>query len=70
FRLQANSNRVMMANGGMTGNDWLARCNVGPLGAGTFSASQLSYSCSFPFDMTLHGGFGGEIQLTARHGTL
>ena len=70
FRLQANSNRVMMANGGMTGNDWLARCNVGPLGAGTFSASQLSYSCSFPFDITLHGGFGGEIQLTARHGTL
>ncbi|MFB9845707.1 response regulator [Oceanisphaera arctica] len=68
FRLQASSNKVMMANGGMTGNDWLARCDAGPLGAGTFSASQLSYPCSFPFDLTLHGGFGGEIQLTARHG--
>lgn len=69
FRLQANSNQVMMANGGMTGNDWLARCNAGPLGAGTITASQLSYACSFPFDLTLRGGFGGEIRLTARHGT-
>ncbi|GAA3701043.1 response regulator [Oceanisphaera sediminis] len=68
YRLQANSNKVVLANGGMAGNDWLARCDAGPLGAGTFSASQLSYPCSFPFDLTLHGGFGGEIQLTARHG--
>ncbi|MBM7454807.1 CheY-like chemotaxis protein [Oceanisphaera litoralis] len=68
YRLQANSNKVVLANGGMAGNDWLARCDAGPLGAGIFNASQLSYPCSYPFDLTLHGGFGGEIQLTARHG--
>ncbi|MFP2770459.1 response regulator [Oceanisphaera sp. KMM 10153] len=68
YRLQANSSSVVLANGGMAGNDWLARCDAGPLGSSTLSASQLSYSCSFPFDLTLHGGFGGEIQLTARHG--
>ncbi len=69
FRLQANSNRVMMANGGMVGNDWLARCNAGPLGLKKLSASQLSYACSFPFDLSLHGGFGGKMQLTASHGS-
>lgn len=68
YRLQASSNSVVLANGGMAGNDWLARCDAGPLGSRTLSASQLSYSCSFPFDLTLYGGFGGEIQLTARHG--
>ena len=67
FRLQANSNKVLLANGGMTGNQWLAQCNAGPLGLKTLNANQLSYPCAFPFNVTLQGSFGGNIKLTACH---
>ncbi|GGB44869.1 two-component system response regulator [Oceanisphaera marina] len=65
FRLQANSNQVLLANGGMTGNQWLAQCNAGPLGLKTLKAHQLSYPSAFPFNVTLQGSFGGKIKLTA-----
>lgn len=64
FRLQANSNQVLLANGGMTGNRWLAQCNAGPLGLKPLTANQLSYSSDAPFNVTLQGSFGGKIQLT------
>ncbi|WP_417614625.1 response regulator [Oceanisphaera sp.] len=65
FRLQGNSNKVLLANGGMTGNPWLAQCNAGPLGLKALNANQLSYPCAFPFNVTLQGSFGGKIKLTA-----
>lgn len=67
FRLQARGSEVQLANGGMQGNEWLSQCNVGTLGIKNVTASPLSYPCARPFALRVQGGFGGEIQVTARH---
>lgn len=67
FRLQAKGSEVQLANGGMQGNKWLRLCNVGTLGIKNVTASPLSYPCALPFALRVQGGFGGEIQVTARH---
>lgn len=65
LRLRADSNTLEVANGGMTGCDWLACCNAGPLGRGDFTASPWYQPCRFPLQLSLSGSHGGRIELTA-----
>lgn len=65
LRLRADSNTVEVANGGMTGSDWLSSCNAGPLGRDEFTASLWHQHCRFPLQLSLCGGYGGRIELTA-----
>ncbi|MFH7585984.1 response regulator [Oceanimonas sp. AH20CE76] len=65
LRLNADNNTVEVANGGMTGCDWLCSCNAGPLGQALFRASPRRQSCRFPLQLQLCGSHGGRIELTA-----
>lgn len=64
-RLNAGLGTLEAANGGMAGCDWLDLCNAGPLGGGQLVACPHRQRCSFPLRLSLKGGFGGEIEVTA-----
>ena len=65
LRLSASSNMVEVANGGMSGSDWLSNCNAGPLGRALFRANPWHQPCRFPLQLQLCGSHGGRIELTA-----
>lgn len=70
IKLDADKGVANIANGGMLGSDWLEACNVGPLGCPQLVASQSTRPLALPWQLTMTGGFGSEIQLTASHRSL
>ncbi|GAA3526626.1 response regulator [Zobellella aerophila] len=70
IKLDADKGIANIANGGMQGTDWLEACNAGPLGCPRLVASQSNRPFALPWKLTMTGGFGSEIQLTASHQSL